>query len=327
VKRREFIAGLGGAAAWQVAALAQQAEVVRRVGVLFSGKNETRTQREMAIFAQVLAKSGWIDGRNVGIAYRWGDGDANRIRVNVSELLPAAPDVIVAVGSEATRALSQQTSTVPVVFVSVTDPVANGFVASFARPGANITGFTSEEPSIAGKWLAILKEIAPGVLTVMVLYYPENPNWQEHWRTIEAAALPIGISVSAAPVANADEIAHRIASFGQMPNAGMIVVPSGLTTVNREAITGLAARHRLPAVYAHTYFATGGGLVSYGSDNNDLFRRAAEYVDRILRGAKPADLPVQAPTKFELAINLKTAKALGLTVPNTLLVSADEVIE
>ena len=214
-----------------------------------------------------------------------------------------------------------------IVFISVTDPVASGFVASFARPGGNITGFTSEEPSIAGKWLAILKEIAPRITTAMVLYYPENPNWQEHWRTIDAAAPAIGISVTAAPVADAGEIAHRIESFAQKPNAGLVVVPSGLTTINREMIAVLAARHRLPAVYAHTYFATSGGLVSYGSDNNDLFRRAAEYVDRILRGTKPADLPVQAPTKFELAINLKAAKALGLTVPNTLLVSADDVIE
>jgi ABC-type uncharacterized transport system substrate-binding protein len=327
MKRRDFIAGLGSAAAWPVVARAQQAAAVRRVGVLFDGNNDNHTQRERSTFVQELAKSGWIDGRNIGIAYRWGDGDANRIGNNVSELVRMVPDVVVAVGSEATRALKQQTTTVPIVFISVTDPVASGFVTSFARPGANITGFTSEEPSIAGKWLAILKEIAPGVTTVMLLYYSENPNWQEHWRTIEAVAPAVGISVSAVPVANAGEIALRIESFAQKPNAGMMVVPSGLTTINREAIAELSARHRLPAVYAHTYFAAAGGLVSYGSDNNDLFRRAAEYVDRILRGAKPADLPVQAPTKFELAINLRAAKALGLTVPDALLVQADEVIQ
>ena len=328
MRRREFIAGLGSAAAWPVAARAQQPDRVRRIGVLLSGsENDAQLQRAIATFARQLVKSGWTDGRNVGIAYRWAGGDANRIRNNVSELVRQVPDVIVAVGSEATRALNQKTSTIPIVFTSVTDPVAEGFVASFARPGGNITGFTSEEHSIASKWLSLLKEVAPGITTVIMLYYSENPNWQGHWETIRAAALVLGISASAAPVANAGEIAHQIESFAQTPHVGMVVVPSGLTTVNREMIAELAARHRLPAIYAHTYFATSGGLISYGSNGNDLFRRAAEYVDRILRGAKPSDLPVQAPTKFEFAVNLKAAKALGLTVPQSILLSADEVIE
>jgi putative tryptophan/tyrosine transport system substrate-binding protein len=295
--------------------------------VLSGGENDAQLQRAIGTFGQQLVKSGWTDGHNVAIAYRWAGGDASRIRNNVSELVRQAPDVIVAVGSEATRALKQQTSTIPIVFALVTDPVAEGFIASFARPGGNITGFTSEEHSIAGKWLSLLKEIAPSITTVMMLYYSENPNWQGHWETIKAAALVLGVSVSAAPVTNAGEIAQRIESFAQTPHVGMVVVPSGLTTVNRQMIAELAARHRLPAVYAHTYYATSGGLVSYGSDGNDLFRRAAEYVDRILRGTKPADLPVQAPTKFEFAINLKAAKALGLSVPQSILLSADEVIE
>ena len=328
MRRREFITVLGSAATWPLAARAQLGDRVRRIGVLLSGsENDTQLQRAIATFAQQLVKSGWTDGRNVAIAYRWAGGDANRIRNNVSELVRSLPDVIVAVGSEATRALKQQTSTIPIVFASVTEPVGEGFVASFARPGGNITGFTSEEHSIAGKWMGLLKEIAPDITSVMMLYYSENQNWQGHWETIKAAAPALGVGVRAAPVTNAGEIAHQIESFAQTPHAGMVVVPSGLTTVNREMIAELAARHRLPAVYAHTYFATSGGLVSYGSDNNDLFRRAAEYVDRILRGTKPSDLPVQAPTKFEFAVNLKTANALGLTVPQTFSLRADEVIE
>jgi putative ABC transport system substrate-binding protein len=331
VRRREFFL-LGGAAVaarvnFPTLARAQKGARAQRVGVLFSAKNDAQSRSEIEAFAKELAKSGWIDGRNISIEYRWGNGDASHIRTNVSDLVRAVPDVIVAVGSEATSALKRQTSTIQVIFISVTDPAASGFVTSFARPGGNITGFTSEEHSIAGKWLTILREIAPGTATVMVLYYPENPNWEGHWRTMEATAPMIGMSVSAAPVNTAGEIGHRIESFAKMPASGMVVVPSGLMTANREMIAELAARHRLPAVYAHTYFATSGGLVSYGSDVNDLFRRAGEYVDRILRGTKPADLPVQAPTKFEFAINLKAAEELGLMVPNTLRVSANVLIK
>jgi ABC-type uncharacterized transport system substrate-binding protein len=329
MRRREFIAGIGGTAAtWPFVARAQQSERVRRIGVLLSGsENDARIHRSIATFALELGKSGWTNGRNIRVAYLWGEGDVSRIRNNVSEIVRAAPDIIVATASEATVALKAQTSTLPIVFVLIGDPVAQGLVASFARPGGNITGFTSEESSIAGKWLTILKEIAPATTTVMVLYYLENPNWEGHWRTISAAAPGLGIGVRAVPVANASQIANGIESFARESATGMVVVPSGLMGVNREMIADLAARHRLPAVYPHTYYVTSGGLVSYGADENDLYRRAAEYADRILRGTKPADLPVQAPTKFEFAINLKAAKALGLTVPNTLLVSADEVIE
>jgi putative tryptophan/tyrosine transport system substrate-binding protein len=328
MRRREFIAGLGVAAAWPIVARAQQSERVRRIGVLLSGsEDDARIHRSIATFALELAKSGWTEGRNIGITYLWGEGDVGRIRSNVSEIVRTAPDLIVATASEATVALKRQTSTLPIVFVLIGDPVAQGLVATFARPGGNITGFTSEEASIAGKWLTILKEIAPATTNVMVLYYPENPNWEGHWETIRAAAPRLGIGVSTAAVSNASEIAHNIERFAQDPAAGMVVVPSGMIAVNREMIAEIAARHRLPAVYPHTYFVTSGGLVSYGADENDLYRRAAEYADRILRGAKPADLPVQAPTKFEFTINLKAAKVLGLTVPNTLLVSADKVIE
>jgi putative ABC transport system substrate-binding protein len=328
MRRREFIAGLAGASAWPVIVRAQQAERVRRVGVLLSGsENDARIHRSIATFALELAKSGWTGGRNIGIEYLWGEGDASRIRNNVSEIVRAAPDVIISTASEATVALKRQTNTLPIVFVLIGDPVAQGLVASFARPGGNITGFTSEESSIAGKWLTILKEIAPATTTVMVLYYLQNPNWEGHWRTISAAAPRLGISVSAAAVSNASEIAHSVESFAREPAAGMVVVPSGLMGVNRETIAELAARHRLPAVYPHTYYVTSGGLVSYGADENDLYRRAAEYADRILRGAKPAELPVQAPTKFEFAVSLKAAKALGLAVPSSILLQADEVIE
>jgi putative tryptophan/tyrosine transport system substrate-binding protein len=328
MRRRQFIAGLGGAVAWPVVATAQQGERVRRIGVLLSGsEDDARIRRSIATFARELARSGWTEGRNIEIAYLWGAGDATHIRNNVAEIVRAAPDVVVATASEATVALKRQTNTLPIVFVLIGDPVAQGLVASFARPGGNITGFTSEESSIAGKWSTILKEIAPATSTVMGLYYHENPNWEGHLRAIITAASRLGISVSSAAVANASEIAHSIASLAQESAAGMVVVPSGLMAVNREMIAELAAHHRLPTVYPHTYFVTSGGLVSYGANENDLYRRAAEYVGRILRGTKPADLPVQAPTKFEFAINLKAARALGLTVPNTLLVSADEVIE
>jgi putative ABC transport system substrate-binding protein len=328
MRRWEFIAGLAGAAAWPLVAGAQQSDRVRRIGLLLSGsQGDARIKRSIATFALELAKSGWTEGRNISIKYLWGDGDVGRIRNNVSEIVRVAPDLIVATASEATVALQRQTITVPIVFVLIGDPVAQGLVASFPRPGGNITGFTSEEASIAGKWLTILKEIAPATTNVAVLCYQENPNWRGHWETIRAAAPKLGVGVSVAAVSNASEIPQNIERFAQDPAAGMVVVPSGLMAINREMIAELAARHRIPAVYPHTYFVTSGGLVSYGADENDLYRRAAEYADRILRGTKPADLPVQAPTKFEFAINLKAAKVLGLTVPNTLLVGADEVIQ
>jgi putative ABC transport system substrate-binding protein len=313
MRRREFIAGLGSAAALAVAARAQQPERMRRIGVLLSGgQGDARIHRSIATFALELAKSGWTEGRNISIKYLWGDGDVSRIRNNVSEIVRAAPDLIVSTASEATVALQRQTNALPIVFVLIGDPVAQGLVASFARPGGNITGFTSEEASIAGKWLTILKEIAPATSNVTVLCYQENPNWRGHWETIRAAAPKLGVGVSLAAVSHASEITQSIERIAPNPAAGVVVVPSGLMAINREMIAELAARHRIPAVYPHTYFVTSGGLVSYGVNENDLYRRAAEYADRILRGTKPADLPVQAPTKFEFAINLKAAKMLGL---------------
>jgi putative tryptophan/tyrosine transport system substrate-binding protein len=328
MKRREFIAGLGSVATWPFLARAQQGERVRPIGMLLSGsQDDVRNHRSIATFSVELAKSGWTDGRNISIKPLWGNGDAGRIQNNVSEIVRASPDLIIAAGSEAAVALKQRTNTLPIVFVLIGDPVAQGLVASFARPGGNITGFTSEEASIAGKWLTILKEIAPATTNVMVLCYQENPSWRGHWGTIEAAAPTLRVGLSLAAVSNVSEIAQNIERFAQEPSAGMVVVPSGMMSVNREMIAELAARRRLPAVYPHAYFVASGGLVSYGADENDLYRRAAEYADRILRGAKPADLPVQAPTKFEFAINLKAAKMLGLTIPNTVLVSADRVFE
>ncbi len=327
MRRREFIAGLGSAATvWPCAARAQSRTPM--IGMMMTGnESDPQNQEDHAAFAEALAKLGWTDGRNVVIAYRWGGANDGRIREAVAELVGKAPDVIVARGTQTTAILKRQTISIPIVFVNVADPVASGFVASFAHPGGNITGFTSEEFSLAGKWLSLLKDIAPGIADVMVLYSPQNPNWTGYLRMIEAAASAMHVTIRAAPVAAAGEIASNIESFAPGPGAGMIVVPSGLTVVNRETIAALAARHHLPAVYPYRFFAASGGLASYGSETIDLYRRAAQYVDRILRGAKPGDLPVQAPTKFEFVINLKAAKEIGLTVPAPVLLLADEVIE
>jgi putative ABC transport system substrate-binding protein len=325
MRRREFMAGLAGAATWTFAARAQQAAAMPVIALIgTNSESDDRLRAEHAAFAEALAKLGWTDGRNVAIAYRWGDASDDRIRAAVAEL---APDAIVVTGSEVTAILKRQTSRIPIVFVNVADPIANGFVASFSHPGGNITGFTSMEFSFAGKWLSLLKDIAPGVANVMVLYSPQNSNWTGYLRTIEAAAQVLHVTIRTAPVAAADGIARDIEAFARGPGAGMIVLPSGPTIANRETIAALAARHHLPAMYPYRYFAASGGLASYGSDTIDLYRRAAQYVDRILRGAKPGDLPVQAPTKFEFVINLKVAKAIGLTVPEPVLLLSDEVIE
>jgi putative ABC transport system substrate-binding protein len=328
MKRREFIAGLGGAVAWPVVARAQQPARMRRVGVLFpSNDDDAETRSNLAVFAQTLARADWIDGRNIAIEYRWGGGDIGRLRAAAAELVSHVPNVIVSAGTPTTAVLQQLTNAIPIVFERVADPVATGFVASFAHPGGNITGFTAAEFSFGGKWLSILKDIAPGTSRVMFLYSPEDANWSGYLRALEVAAQSLGISLRPAPVSTAGEIAGEIESFARAPGAGMIVQPSFITTINRETIAALAVRHRLPAVYGIKQYVTSGGLASYGAENNDLWRRTAEYVDRILRGAKPADLPVQAPTKFEFVINLKAAKAIGLTVPASLQLLADEVIE
>jgi putative ABC transport system substrate-binding protein len=330
MRRREFITLIGGAAAaWPFEAVAQQGERVRRVALLTTPADELDIGGAPSkVFAETLAKLGWIAGRTVTIEQRSsGSGDDRLARANAAEVVASAPDVIVCPGTQVTAILQQQTRTIPIVFVNVADPVGSGLVASFAHPGGNITGFTNMESSIAGRWLELLKDIAPGLSKVLVLYYPDNPNWRGYLPPLEAAAQSLGVRVGATPVADIGEIARYIEAFAREPSAGMVVLPSGLTVANWDTIPRLAAQHRLPAMYPFKFFAVSGGLAAYGSDFNDPFRRAAQYVDLILRGAKPSDLPVQAPTKFELVINLKTAKALGLTVPDKLLAMADEVIE
>jgi ABC-type uncharacterized transport system substrate-binding protein len=329
LRRREFITLLGGAAAaWPLAARAQQADRVRRIGALMSvAADDPEGPLRVAAFAQGLQQLGWSVGRNVRIDYRWGAGDGDRIRSHAAELVALAPDVILATGSATLGPLLQATRAVPIVFVHVPDPVGAGFVDSLARPGGNATGFTLFEYSISGKWLELLKEIAPGVTRAAVIRDPAIASGIGQWGAIQTAAPSVGVEVSPVNVRDAGEIERAVAAFARASNGGLIVTGSALAQVHRDLIVRLAARHKLPAVYFERFFVTSGGLVSYGPDIVDQFRRAAGYVDRILKGEKPADLPVQAPTKYELVINLKTARALGLEVPATLLARADEVIE
>ena len=329
MRRREFIILLGGAAvAWPLAARAQQADRMRRVGVLVSRiADDPEEQARLAAFVQGLQELGWTEGRNVRIDYRWAAGDADRSRTYAAELVALAPDVIVAAGSQSVAALEQTTRTVPIVFASVVDPVGAGYVTRLARPGGNATGFTAFEYSMSGKLLELLKEIAPRVIRVAVLRDPTTANGIGQFAAIQGASSSFGMELSPIDVRDASEIERAVAAFAREPNGGLIVTAISGAVVHRELIIMLAARHRLPAVYPFRYFVTGGGLMSYGPDTTVQFRRGAGYVDRILKGEKAADLPVQAPTKYELTINLKTAKTLGLTVPQTLLVAADEVIE
>jgi putative ABC transport system substrate-binding protein len=329
MKRREFITLFGGAAAtWPLAARAQQSEQKRRVGVLMGlAADDTEAQDRIAAFEQGLQQLGWIDGSNLQIDYRRGAGGTDLTRRYADELVALAPDVILASGGTVMGALLQATRTVPIVFTQTPDPVAAGFVASLARPGGNATGFTTSEYGVSGKWLELLKEIAPGVNRVAVLRDPTIPAGVGQFASIQSVAPSFGVELSPVNVRDASEIERDVTAFARGSNRGLIVTSSGLAAFHRQLIIALAARHRLPAIYSYRYFATSGGLISYGPDPIDQFHRAAGYVDRILKGEKPADLPVQAPTKYELAINLKTAKALGLTVPPTLLSRADEVIE
>jgi putative tryptophan/tyrosine transport system substrate-binding protein len=324
MKRRAFIAGLGSTAVWPVAARAQQDDRVRQIGILTALSDRGAIQSSVA---EVLARAGWVEGRNIRFEYRFGAGDAERTAAYAAELIGRSPDVILCNGTLVTSILKQRTSTIPVVFVNVADPVASGLVASFAHPGSNITGFTSVEFSLAGKWLTLLKDLVPELSTVMMLYDHTNPIGESYLHTIELAASTLRVSIRAAPAENIDQMERRIESFAYQRGAGMIVVPGGQMVNNREMITALAQRHRVPAIYPYKAYATSGGLASYGSDTIDLYRRAAQYVDRILKGAKPAELPVQAPTKFEFVLNLRAAKAIGLSVPNSLQLLADEVIE
>ena len=328
MKRREFITLLGGAAAaWPLAARAQQTERIRRIGVLMPfAENDLDAQASITAFRQALQMLGWTDGR-VRIDYRWGGGEPERISAYASELVGLKPDVILVITALALQPLLQETRSIPIVFTQIADPVGSGFVASLAHPGGNVTGFASAEFSMYGKSLEMLKEVAPEVARVAVLLNLEQAPQAGMWRAIEAAAASFRVQVTAADVRDSAEIERAIDSFASESNGGLIVLPNVPTIVHRGLIIALAARHRLPAVYPIRQFVTDGGLISYGPHTVDQYRQAAGYVDHILRGEKPADLPVQQPTKFELAINLKTAKALGLEVPPALLTRADEVIE
>jgi putative tryptophan/tyrosine transport system substrate-binding protein len=328
MRRRAFITLFGGAAAaWPLAARAQQADRVRRIGVLMTqAADDPEGQSRLLALEQGLQESGWTIGRNVRIDTRWGAGDAERYRRYAAELVALAPDVILVNGPAALAQLQQATRSLPIVFTNVTDPVGAGFVVSVARPGGNATGFMLSEYSTSGKWLELLKEIAPRVTRAATIRDPTLTSSVAQFAAIQSAAASLGVELSPIDMRNTGEIERTIAAFARAPNGGLIVTTGG-TSTRRSLIVTLAARHRLPAVYPFRYYVADGGLISYGPDPIDPYRRAAGYVDRILKGEKPADLPVQAPTKFELVINLKTAKALSLTVPETLLARADEVIE
>jgi putative ABC transport system substrate-binding protein len=328
LKRREFITALGSAAAWPVVARAQQPERVRHIGVLLpAAADDAQIQTWFGAFLQALALLGWTIGNNVRMDTRWATADADTIRRHAAELAALAPDVILAHGSPAVGPLLQATRTVPIVFVVVADPVGGGFVDSLARPSGNATGFMNFEFSLSGKWLELLKQVAPNVTRVAVLRDSALGSSLSQFAVIQAAAAALGMEVRPINMRDAGEIEGAVAAFAHSTNGGLIVTGSPLTQLHRNLIITLAARHKLPAVYSNRFFVAAGGLISYGASLIDQYRQAAGYVDRILRGAKPADLPVQAPTKYELVLNLKTAKALGLDIPATVLARADEVIE
>jgi putative ABC transport system substrate-binding protein len=329
MKRREFIAGLGGAAAaWPLVARAQPSSQMRRIGILMStAADDPEGQARLAAFQHGLQQLGWIDGRNVRIDVRWGAANADHTRKSAAELVALAPDLILASGGTVMGPLLQVTRTVPIVFTQTSDPVGAGFVDSLARPGGNATGFSLSEFATSGKWLELLKEIAPSVRRAAVIRDPAITAGIGQLGAIQAVAPSFGVELRPVDVRDAGEIERSVTAFAGGSNGGLIVTSSALSGLHRNLIITLAARHKLPAVYWQRFFVTGGGLISYGSDTIDPHRRAAGYVDRILKGEKPADLPVQAPTKYELIINLKTAKALGLTIPQSVLARADEMIE
>ncbi len=331
MRRREFITLLGGAAAtWPLAARAQQGERMRRIGVLmaYADESDSEGQAFVAAFREGLQKLGWTEGRNIRIDTRWAVLKTEAMQRFAKELVALQPDLILSQNTPTTAALLQQTRTIPIVFALVVDPVGSGFVASLPRPGGNVTGFITLEGSVAGKWLELLKEIAPRVSRVALLFNPATAPYFEYFlNPFKAAAHSIAVEAIAAPVRDRSELEAVVAAQAHEPNGGLIVMPDGFTSTHRAEITSLAARYRLPAVYPFRVFTELGGLLSYGNDWVDSFRRAATYADRILKGTKPSELPVQAPVKFELAINMKAAKALGLDVPPGLLVAADEVIE
>ena len=332
MRRREFITLFGAtAAAWPLAARAQQRKRMRRIGVLMTYAAEDPVGRtRLGALVQKLQEAGWVDGRNLEIDTRWAAGDAGQFRKYAAELVALEPDVILAAATPAVTALQQASRTVPIVFAGISDPIGNGFVESFSRPGGNITGFTLFEAAVGGKWLELLKEIAPSIKHVSMLFNPETANAGAsggiYLQSIEAAAQVQSIELIASPVHNPADIDDVFAGIAKSPDGGLIVMPNAFTFANRERIVAQAARYQIPTVYPLIMFVKVGGLLSYGVDVTDIYRRAASYVDRILKGEKPANLPVQEPTKYELVINLKTAKALGLTVPQTLLATADDVI-
>jgi putative ABC transport system substrate-binding protein len=330
MRRRDMITLLGGAAAWPLAARAQPSGRVRRIGVLMGyGEGDPDAKADLAAFVRGLSDLGWTDGRNLRIDVRWTAGSVDRARVVAKELVDQQPDVILAHATPQTAALQQETRTIPIVFVVVSDPVGSGFVAGLPRPGGNITGFIPWEPSMGGKWLQLLTEIAPDVTRVAAIFNPDTAPYVTsiYLPSFEAAARSLRLEPIAAPVQSDAEIESMVTSLAREPRGAFVSMPDSFTFVHRAPMILQAARNNVPAIYQTSFFARDGGLLSYGTDEADVFRRAAPYADRILRGESPADLPIQLPTKFEMAINLKTAKALGLTVPPSLLAIADEVIE
>jgi putative tryptophan/tyrosine transport system substrate-binding protein len=327
MRRREFIGLLGSAAAWPLAARAQQPERMPRIGVLVSAADDPESRARITAFVEGLKELGWTDGRNIRIDTLWGAGDPDLFRRHAAELVALAPDVILVSGGSGMGPMLQATRTVPIVFVQVTDPVGAGFVDSLARPGGNATGFTHFEYGISAKWLELLKQIAPGVTRAAVLRDPAIASGIGQFAVIQSVAPPLGVELTPVNVRDAGEIERAVTAFARGSNGGLIVTASALVVVHRHLIITLAARHSLPAIFPFRFHVTGGGLMSYGPETIHPHWRAASYVDRILKGEKPADLPVQAPTKYELVINLKTANALGLEVPASLLALADEVIE
>jgi putative ABC transport system substrate-binding protein len=329
IRRRDFITFLGGAAAaWPLAARAQKGERLRRVGVLMGGdENDPEGKRRVSVLTQALADLGWTDGRNARLDLRWAGDDANRIRERAQELVGSQPDIIVTNGTPVTSAVQRETRTIPIVFASGTDPVASGLVPRLDRPGGNITGFASLEPTLRGKWLELLSEIAPGLKRAAIMFNPDKATASLYLPSLETAARSLKVTPIIAPVHSDGEIETAIIALGREPGGGLVVMPDAFTTVHHASIISAAARNQVPAVHWQPDFARDGCLLSYGPDPVDTFRRAATYVDRILRGAKPGDLPVQFATKSAMVVNLKTAKALGLTVPPSLLARADVVIE
>ena len=328
MRRREFIAGLGGAAAWPVVGRAQQGERMRRIGVLMPyDENDPLGKANICAFKQALAGLGWTDGRNVRMDLRWGRADIDRTRAYAQELVSLQPDIIVTGGTPATLALPRETGTIPIVFAAVSDPVAQRIVPRLDRPGGNITGFANLEAPLGGKWLELLSEVAPGLKRVAIMFNPDINPFSPMVTSFETAARSLKVEPIIAHVHNDGEIETAIIALGREPGDGLVVIGDIFTVAHRAPIVSAAARNNVPAVYGTSTFVRDGGLLSYGFNGPDIFRRAATYVDRILRGANPAELPVQFPTKLELIINLKTAKALGLNIPETLLATADEVIQ